>query len=480
MVKREVVLFSIMDLTDSINLLKYVNEFKKNFEIVYVTFSNSSILSRKAAELDIHPICLPPLLGYKKTGNKESIFEKMQAIERQIGIPIQKIIFGDREFHREYKKNELSSLSWLVHIWNKYEQLIEENDVNIHFCFGEDRLQSLIPYYILKNTNGKSYLVRIVPYYGITFTNDYFGKFTFEGNCQCDKVNFEDYKARIKENKVYFNSEVLNKVDYKRYASLPRLLRRIFEIEKINWEDRKNIYKNHNIHLINTFITKPMTHGIKRMFAKIMVYGQIKEDQRYIYFPFHFTDDAQVRLKYPEGYNQYELIRNISRNLPIGFKLLVKEHPAYSGNYSLMELHDLAKFPNITVINPEISSKDIFSYSEYVITINSTVGYEALFYDKIVITMGESFYDSFPGVINIKDVNELYGLLTDEEFLKGKKDEIKENLGERTIRLLKSSLRYDYYNFYSDENIMKMKNLLLHHIKYQENNAFPGKPLQLH
>ncbi len=466
MAKRETILFSQMDLTNSINTIKYINEFKKDFDVVYTTFSNSSMLDEIAAASNIYPIHLPSLIGYKNGESKAIIREKLQAIEKEIKTPLEKIIFGDREFQKVYKKKELTSLAWLVEVWNAYKQIINENDIRLHFCFGEDRLHNLMPYYLIKNRGGRSYMVRAVPYYGVTFTNDFFGKFTFSGKTGGDDVNFEEYMASLKENKVYFNPDVINKIDYGKYRNFNHLIKRLLYIERINWQDRDNLYRDHNIRLINAFVTKPLNQSIKKRIAKIFVYGQIEDGQKYIYFPFHFTEDAQVRLKYPKGYNQYELIRNISRNLPIDTKLLVKEHPAYAGNYSLWELHDLSNHPNIVVLHPGVSSKEIFTHIDFVITINSTVGYEALFYDKIVLTMGSSFYESFPGVINIKDVDEIYGVLTDPELIRNKKSELAEHLKEKTVELLESSIKYDYYHVYSEENVKKMKDLLLYQLNY--------------
>ncbi|OPY49973.1 MAG: Capsule polysaccharide biosynthesis protein [Methanosaeta sp. PtaU1.Bin060] len=467
MTQKETILFSQMDLTDSINTIKYVEEFKKDFNVVYSTFAESELLYNAAARSGISLHHIPFLKDTEVPTNRAEIDDKLQSIEQEVGMPLEKVFFGDREFYRIYKKNELTCLAWFIKVWERFRKIIEENDVMHHFCFGEDRLHDLVPYYLIKNRGGRSYLVRIVPYYGVTYTNDFFGRFTHDYNIKINKANFEDYKKHIKENKVYFNPATINRIDYYKYANAGRLFRRLQEIEKINWQDKDNIYKDHNIKLLPILTKKLWSNGIKGRLTKALAYGQIDEDQRYIYYPFHFTDDAQVRLKYPEGYNQYELIRNIARNIPVSFKLLVKEHPAYVGKYSIGELHDLSKLPNIVVIDPKISSKDIFNYSDYVITINSTVGYEALFYDKIVITMGNSFYDDFPGVIKIRDVSELYKILTDDGLISCKREELSRGLKEKTIALLESTLQYDYYHFYDEDNIKKMKDLLLIYINDQ-------------
>jgi hypothetical protein len=74
--------------------------------------------------------------------------------------------------------------------------------------------------------------------------------------------------------------------------------------------------------------------------------------------------------------------------------------------------------------------------------------------------MGSSFYESFPGVVNIVDVKEIFNLLRDEELRRNKEREIRDHLKERTTKLLESSLQFDYYNFHSDENVRKMRDLL--------------------
>ncbi len=459
------ILFSQSDLTDTINTIKYINELKKDFKFVFVSFTNADISDKIASKFNINLLHIPPVNSIQKIEDPEEIYKKLSRIEQEIHMPLEKLLFADIELYEIYKKNELSTLAWLLNVWEQYRRIIEENDVSLHFCFGEDRLPNLIPYYLINNRGGKSYLVRIVPYYGVTLTTDFFGNFTQDKNIKLGHVDFETYRSNIKEKKVYFSSDVINKVNYRQYLNILRLIDRLLEIQKINWQDRNNIYKNHNLRLINSFLIKPINKKIKGCISKSLIYNKIDNSERYIYYPFHFTDDAQVRLKYPEGYNQYELIRNISRNLPVGTRLLVKEHPAYVGNFSLQELLDLSRQPNITIADANVSSKDLLKNCDFVITINSTVGYEALFFNKVVITLGRSFYDDFPGVIQLNNLTDLYKTLKDTNLIRAKREELADKLKDKTIELLESALQFDYYNFYDDDNIRKLRDLLLVHIK---------------
>jgi capsular polysaccharide export protein len=179
------------------------------------------------------------------------------------------------------------------------------------------------------------------------------------------------------------------------------------------------------------------------------VYKKINSEEKYVYYPLHYTKDAQITVKYPEAYNQYELIRNIIKNLPLTYRLIVKEHPAYIGKYSLRELYNLSKDPRIVIVNPKISSKDIFPFSEYVFSINSTVGYEALFFKNIVFVLGETFYKNLPGVIKINSEKELFSIMSNELFIKKKKEEMNNELEKEVKNLLKNSLKSDYDNFFT-------------------------------
>ena len=45
-----------------------------------------------------------------------------------------------------------------------------------------------------------------------------------------------------------------------------------------------------------------------------------------------------------------------------------------------------------------------------------------------------------------------------------KKVEVADQLRDKTIAMVESSLQFDYYDFYGHDNILKLKNLLLMHI----------------
>jgi capsular polysaccharide export protein len=71
------------------------------------------------------------------------------------------------------------------------------------------------------------------------------------------------------------------------------------------------------------------------------------------------------------------------------YQLVFKEHPSSTRNYR--DLHALLP-PNTGMFANEYSTQTLIENADAIITINSTVGIEALLYGKKVISLGEAFY----------------------------------------------------------------------------------------
>ena len=459
---KPLLLFSQGDVYNSLLIAEHlVPVFEKDYNIIFITPESETVAEKcKSHKIILHQISQSE---YDEIETQMELFEKLSQIEGELGYPIQKILFADPEFYKFYRKNKLKSLKIFIKMYNAYKEIIEKNDIRIHLTFGEDRIYTLIPHFLLKKRNGESYLLRIVPYYGLIFTTDFFG--TFNKKILITEkfnINYEKYLNSMLNSSVYFSSDIINKINFNKYRNTSVLFKRLREISTLNRENKKTFYyKRTNLSLIKIALAKPCKYfeKIKIFFLDLLLYDTLKPDKKYIYYPLHYTDDAQIRLKFPEEYNQYEFIRNIAKNLPINFSLLVKEHPAFVGNYSLTELYNLSKHPNIIVLNPRVSSKQIFNLINYVITINSTVGYEALFFKKLVLRLGNAFYNDFPGVININGISNLYNILQNEQLLTYQRIILEENLEEKTMDLLQRSMEFDYQNFYKEGNMEKFLTL---------------------
>jgi hypothetical protein len=140
-------------------------------------------------------------------------------------------------------------------------------------------------------------------------------------------------------------------------------------------------------------------HGL----ANARLYEPVPTDRKFVYFPLHVTDDYKIKRVIPHCVDQAMLIRQVADTLPHGYEVVLKEHPLSLGRNPHGMLRKLTRIPNVRLVDPYTSSHDLIRRSEAVIVISSTVGLEALMYDKPVLTMGEPFYSGYGVTLDLSN-----------------------------------------------------------------------------
>jgi hypothetical protein len=115
----------------------------------------------------------------------------------------------------------------------------------------------------------------------------------------------------------------------------------------------------------------------------------------FVYFPLHVTDDYKIKRIIPHCVDQASIIEQVADALPAGHDLVLKEHPMSLGRNSVMLLRRLRKRANVRLVAPHTSSHQLIQRAEAIAVISSTVGLEALLYDKPVLTMGDPYYAGY-------------------------------------------------------------------------------------
>jgi hypothetical protein len=137
--------------------------------------------------------------------------------------------------------------------------------------------------------------------------------------------------------------------------------------------------------------TRLIEERVRRLLARRR-YESLPHDRRLVYFPLHVTDDYKIKRLIPHLADQGAIIEQVANALPHGVDLVVKEHPMSIGRTPLQLIDRLAGLPNVRVVRPDCNTHELIDRSEAVIVISSTVGLEALLYDKPVLTLGAPFY----------------------------------------------------------------------------------------
>jgi capsular polysaccharide export protein len=138
----------------------------------------------------------------------------------------------------------------------------------------------------------------------------------------------------------------------------------------------------------------------------------------FIFCPLQVANDSQIKLfaGYAEGINELiEKISHFSSLLPEGWHLRVKEHP--SSTLSYKDLLESLCSEKLIIDN----STDTFlqvKASKAVLTINSSVGLQALFLERPIAVLGDAFF-GIPGVAHvIKNDKQLAELFSNPDKLK--------------------------------------------------------------
>ncbi len=164
----------------------------------------------------------------------------------------------------------------------------------------------------------------------------------------------------------------------------------------------------------------------------------------YTFYPLHKEPEVTL-LVYSRPYmNQIEVIRNIARSLPVGMKLIVKEHPAAIGYRKRSYYRKIISIPNVLLAAPEITSRDLINNADMISIISGSIGLEALMMKKPVIHFGNVPFSFLPDSM-IRHINnpEKLGIVIHDLLENHKHDE--PSLTSYLAAVMEESVPVDFY-----------------------------------
>ncbi len=121
----------------------------------------------------------------------------------------------------------------------------------------------------------------------------------------------------------------------------------------------------------------------------------IELPERFVFIPFQDDRDTQVRLYSPWVGDMRELFALGERlAAETGLTVVFKEHPSSRESYP--ELHRRCS-ERVLFANGN-STQELIQSSQFVVTLNSTVGLESLLLGKPLLTLGQAFFN-IPGLV---------------------------------------------------------------------------------
>lgn len=117
-------------------------------------------------------------------------------------------------------------------------------------------------------------------------------------------------------------------------------------------------------------------------------------EQKYFYYACSQEPEFVLNTRAPYWYDQCNVIKLLSHSLPFGYQLIVREHRHNIGRRSTRQLKHLIRLPNVVLVDAFEDPYPYIRQANAVVTINGTIGFEALLYQKPTLTLSQSFYDS--------------------------------------------------------------------------------------
>ncbi len=118
-----------------------------------------------------------------------------------------------------------------------------------------------------------------------------------------------------------------------------------------------------------------------------------------VFYPLHQEPEATLNYMSEFNANQVATIENILKCLGPHQLLVVKEHPVDKGALLRRKFRELRDSHSALRFLPaEVPGRVVLARCERVVTLASTVGWEAGLLGKSVSVLGECFYDALPGI----------------------------------------------------------------------------------
>ncbi len=173
------------------------------------------------------------------------------------------------------------------------------------------------------------------------------------------------------------------------------------------YQKAKGYYLSDNIlyHWRQRSDTRKLSAGNTKTLASL-------KGQRFIYYPLHTEPEMALQSLSPEYFYQLSSIAALSRDLPAGVILAVKETFQATGRRPREFYEQITEFKNVVMLEMLELGPNVIHACEAVATITGTAGFEAAVIGKPVITFGQhNLYNFLDHVSVVTDESKLRGYL---------------------------------------------------------------------
>ena len=338
--------------------------------------------------------------------------EYLSKFEKKYNIQLSKIVFSERlfsEFNEFYKFQTNEMLRILELECRFFEQVLDEIKPDFVLMFTPYFHHDLLFFKLCKAKGIKTLELNNTKFDSavIGFDDEIknYKKFDMKGNVR----NFSELQDYFLENYMLKSSKkVIKRTELSREEKLSIALEYFIFTNNQNMKNNFGYFGRNKIKVFFNYLNNGIKVKKRKKFIDENFDYKLKDD-KYILFPLQTEAESALLIESPLQNDQIEIIKKISKAMPIDYKLIVKEHPmAKSRSWRSVETYQkIMEIPRVKLLHPDVKIQEIIKKISLVITISSNVALDALFSQKPVMMFAENYISVIPSIHKIKNILEL-------------------------------------------------------------------------
>jgi hypothetical protein len=343
-------------------------------------------------------------------------YEYLKQFEKKYGIDIWKIAYSERFFNQHnpyYQFNEDEILSIIENTCKLFESVLDEVNPTFLIIKMTDSHQSHLLHQLCRAKGIRTMMLGLTRIANRFTIYDEYEKIEIT-NSNTDFIFQPRSQQQLEEYLTQNNLGNMLRPSIKNITKTKSIFHRIKKYLKylslLQSKDVKNYYAHYGKtpkKVISQFIF--FKKIIRERYIDKNFKTKLDYNQNYILFTLHVDPERQTLLVAPYYTNQLEVITALSKSIPVGFKIYVKEHygQRISGWRELSYYKKIKKLPNVELIHPSYDTLELIKNSSMVCVINGTSALEAALINKPSMVFADTSFSSLPSVHRVKSFEKL-------------------------------------------------------------------------
>ena len=349
--------------------------------------------------------------------DKLPTIDYLEKIEKKYQINLWKIASSDRRFYPEFNKFHKFTKNEILLLLEQgckfFDSIVEEVTPDFLMLKGSYAYNDVLLYEMCKSKKIRIltlYTTRVGYRYIISEKVDMMDEIS-------NKIHYENNFSTFEELQEYLSKfnmfRIVNEMqtEYKipKKARIKALIKFLFF--NTNFENQYVNYGKTKWRVLARG-TARSHHWKKRKNENFLNKNSIRnigDQSNYVFYPLHMEPERSLMVNSPYFPDQIEVIRKIAKSVPMGYKILVKDHPIMKlvGWRPKDFYKEILDIPNAVLVHPSITPEEIYKKCSLVITINGTSALEANIFGKPSIIFGDVDFKEIPSIIKLDNITEL-------------------------------------------------------------------------